>query len=83
MGLGTKLTLVSLASLMAALGAYVYQKKKKEIIPWSWEEVGKLTKLNLYPLKSGHRIELLQAECTEFGLKQTADQESAFQLRDR
>ncbi|XP_048516477.1 mitochondrial amidoxime reducing component 2 isoform X1 [Dendroctonus ponderosae] len=81
MGLGTKITLVSLASLIAALGAYVYQKKKKEIIPWTWEEVGKLTKLNLFPLKSGHRIELHKAECTKYGLRQTKD-EDAVQLRD-
>ncbi|XP_030745521.1 mitochondrial amidoxime reducing component 2-like [Sitophilus oryzae] len=85
MGLGYKLTFVSLASVLAAVGAYFYQKKKKEIliIPWRWEEIGKLTRLNLYPLKSGHRIELSQAECTEFGLRQTKDDEEVFQLRDR
>lgn len=82
MGLGTKITLVSLASLVAALGAYLYQKKKKEIIPWTWEEVGQLKKLNLFPLKSGHRIELTKAECTKYGLRQTKD-EDAVQLRDR
>ncbi|KAL1509050.1 hypothetical protein ABEB36_003851 [Hypothenemus hampei] len=83
MGLGIKITLVSLASFVAAFGAYLYQKKKKEIIPWSWEEVGHLTKLNLFPLKSGHRIELKKAQCTEFGLRQTEDDESIYQLRDR
>lgn len=83
MGLGAKLALVSLASLVAALGAYLYQKKKKDIIPWSWEEVGKLTKLNLFPLKSGHRIELTKAECTEFGLRKTKEDDTIFQLRDR
>lgn len=77
-----KVTVVSLASLVAAFGVYFYQRKKKEMIPWAWEEVGKITKLNLYPLKSGHRIELTQAECTEFGLRLTGD-EGAFQLRDR
>ncbi|XP_050300005.1 mitochondrial amidoxime-reducing component 1-like isoform X2 [Anthonomus grandis grandis] len=83
MHLGVKLTLVSVASVLAAAAAYFYQKKKKEIIPWSWEEVGKLTKLNLYPLKSGHRIELVKAECTEFGLKQADEGDNVNQLRDR
>ncbi|XP_076252650.1 mitochondrial amidoxime reducing component 2-like isoform X2 [Rhynchophorus ferrugineus] len=85
MGLGLKLTVVSLASVLAALGVYFYRNKKKEIliIPWRWEEVGKLTRLNLYPLKSGHRIELNQAEATEFGLRQTKEDETVFQLRDR
>lgn len=85
MGLGLKLTAVSLASVLAALGAYFYRNRKKDIliIPWQWEEVGKLTKLNLYPLKSGHRIELNQAEATEFGLRQTKEDEDIFQLRDR
>ncbi|CAG9765498.1 unnamed protein product [Ceutorhynchus assimilis] len=83
MGLYVKLTLMSVASLVAAVGAYIYQKKKEEIVPWSWEEVGKLTKLNLFPLKSGHRIELTSAECTEFGLRQIPSNDVNFQLRDR
>ncbi|XP_066254139.1 mitochondrial amidoxime reducing component 2-like [Euwallacea similis] len=83
MGIATKLTIISLASILTAAGAYFYQRKKKDIIPWSWEEVGKLTKLNLFPLKSGHRIELTKAECTEFGLKHCKEDTGRYQLRDR
>nr|XP_023013346.1 mitochondrial amidoxime-reducing component 1-like [Leptinotarsa decemlineata]XP_023013356.1 mitochondrial amidoxime-reducing component 1-like [Leptinotarsa decemlineata] len=73
--------LVGVATAVALV--YLYQKKKKEIIPWSWEEVGTLKQLYLYPLKSGHRVELIKAECTEFGLKQTEDDEKLLQMRDR
>ncbi|XP_060530858.1 mitochondrial amidoxime-reducing component 1-like [Cylas formicarius] len=78
-----KIVFLGLASIFAALGVYLYRSKKKEIVPWRWREVGKLTKLNLYPLKSGHRIELSHAECTEFGLRQTPEDGKLHQLRDR
>ncbi|KAJ8933172.1 hypothetical protein NQ318_011913 [Aromia moschata] len=83
MGFGGTAFFASVATVVAAIGAYLYQKKKKEILPWTWEEVGTLKRLNLYPLKSGHRLELMKAECTEFGLKQTAEDEKVYQLRDR
>ncbi|KAJ8919366.1 hypothetical protein NQ315_016459 [Exocentrus adspersus] len=70
-------------AIVAVVGAYIYQKKKRDMMPWTWEEVGTLKKLHLYPLKSGHRLELSQAECTEVGLRQTKDDEKVYQLRDR
>lgn len=73
----------TLATVVAVVGAYLYQKKKKEIVPWTWEEVGTLKKLHLYPLKSGHRLELTRADCTEVGLKQSKEDEKGYQLKDR
>ncbi|KAG5890165.1 hypothetical protein JTB14_005185 [Gonioctena quinquepunctata] len=73
--------LAGVATLAALI--FFYQKKKKEIIPWSWEEVGTLTHLNLYPLKSGHRLELMRGEFKEFGLKQLEEDEKVFQMADR
>ncbi|KAJ8961037.1 hypothetical protein NQ317_010387 [Molorchus minor] len=73
----------SLATVVAVVGAYLFQKKRKEILPWTWEEIGTLKKLNLYPLKSGHRLELDKAECTDVGLRQTEEDEKIYQLRDR
>lgn len=74
----------SVITALAALGTYIYQKKRgKEAIPSKWEQVGKLTKIRLYPLKSGHRLEVDRAEVTEFGLKQTEEDERIYQLRDR
>ncbi|CAH1159780.1 unnamed protein product [Phaedon cochleariae] len=70
--------------VLSVAGVYYFQKrKKKDIVPCTWEEVGKITHLNLYPLKSGHRLELQRAECTEFGLKQTKEDEETLQMRDR
>ncbi|KAJ8964036.1 hypothetical protein NQ314_005176 [Rhamnusium bicolor] len=83
MGLGGTAFFASLATVLAVVGAYLYQKKKKEILPWTWEEVGTVKKLNLYPLKSGHRLELSTAECTPVGLRQTKEDEQVYQLRDR
>lgn len=76
-------TVLAGAAVLAYLGFQFFQKKKKEIIPWKWEEVGSLSQLYIYPLKSGHRMEVSRAECTEVGLKQTEVDEKVLQLRDR
>lgn len=75
--------LAGIVTVLTIIGAYLYQRRKREIIPRSWQEVGLIKKINLYPLKSGHKVELYKAECTNFGLKQTKDDDTVFQLRDR
>lgn len=76
-------TFIAGAAVLAYLGIQFYQKKKRDIIPWKWEEIGTLTHLYFYPLKSGHRIELNKGECTEFGIKQSVEDEKVLQLGDR
>lgn len=70
-------------AILSALGIYLYQRKRKWKPPQQWEAVGKVTDLYIYPLKSGRRIVVKKAECTQVGFKQTADDEKVYQLRDR
>lgn len=74
--------LAGVATVLSVVSAYLYQKKR-EIIPKKWEEIGFIKKIYLYPLRSGHKVELQRAECTHSGLKQTEEDEKVFQLRDR
>lgn len=83
MGIISKSAYLASLVAVAVASAFIYQKRKKDRIPSKWEQVGTVKRLNIYPLKSGHRIELQKAECTEFGLKQTAEDEKVLQLRDR
>lgn len=83
MSLGSGFTfLAGLTTVLSIVAAYLYQKKR-EIIPKKWDEIGVVKKINLYPLRSGHKVELQRAECTNFGMKQTEEDEKVFQLRDR
>lgn len=75
--------LAAIAATLTIVGAYLYHKNKRQFMPKTWEEVGFIEKLNLYPLKSGHKLELRKAECTTFGLKQTEECEKVYQLRDK
>lgn len=68
------------STTFALVGMYLYYRKKKYSIPTKWEEIGTVSKLIIYPLKSGKRIVLHEAECTTFGLRDT---NGMFQLRDR
>lgn len=86
MGLTSVTQTVVFTSIVAAVtvvGSYIYKKWTNVKIPTEWERVGSVKKIHLYPLKSGHRIELQKAEVTDVGIKQTKDDEKAFQLRDR
>ncbi|KAF5305928.1 hypothetical protein FQR65_LT07539 [Abscondita terminalis] len=68
--------IVTFESVLAAIGVgvltsaaiYWYQRRKKCQVPTQWVPVGKVTRLYVYPLKSGHQIELETAMCTEYGL---------------
>lgn len=76
--LGTTATAVSVS-----FGILLFQKWKRNQVPKQWEEVGIVTQLYIYPLKSGKRIPLQQAECTKFGPRQTPTANHVYQLRDR
>lgn len=62
---------------------YIFKRKRKKWHPPIWKEIGSVLKLIIYPLKSGRRIELQNAECLTYGLKQIEDSEHLFQLTDR
>ncbi|CAH0560989.1 unnamed protein product [Brassicogethes aeneus] len=84
MGVIAKTSLAfSLATISAGIAYYFLKQDKKEKIPKKWQEVGIVKKLCIYPLKSGNRIELSKAECTEVGLKQSEQDEPVYQLKDR
>lgn len=67
---------------LTLLGLYWYQRKRKHAVPTVWEHVGKVKSLFIYPLKSGHRIELQTAICTEYGV-QIPKSGSSYQFYDR
>lgn len=71
------------AAILAAFGTYFYQRKRKTALPSTWEPVGEVRDLCLYPLKSGRRKHLKTAECTKYGLQQTREDGKVYQLRDR
>nr|CAI5852359.1 unnamed protein product [Callosobruchus analis] len=71
------------ATAAAILGTLIYYKWRNEVIPWTWEEAGTLKEIDLYPLKSGRRIELNKVEVTEVGIKQAAEGQNGLVLRDR
>lgn len=70
--------------ILTALSLYWYQKKRKHVVPVPtvWEPVGKVKSLFIYPLKSGHRIELDTAVCTDYGF-QMPKSGSSYQFYDR
>lgn len=66
---------------LSALGTLLYQYKKKLKLLEPWEPVGTVGKLYIYPLKSGRKIEVETAECTEVGLR--IKDCKGYRLRDR
>ncbi|KAF2899109.1 hypothetical protein ILUMI_07063 [Ignelater luminosus] len=74
--------IASTIGVLTILGLYWYQRKRKNAVPTKWEPVGKVKNLFIYPLKSGHRIELETAICTEYGIKMPKSGPS-YQFRDR
>lgn len=75
--------LLAAISIGSAVGFYLYQKKKRGKPPQKWEQVGEVTELCVYPLKSGKRIALKRAEFTSYGIKQRKDDSKFYQLQDR
>ncbi|KAK4887736.1 hypothetical protein RN001_004007 [Aquatica leii] len=54
--------------ILTTVAVYWYQRRKKNRLPTEWNPVGIVTRLYIYPLKSGHEIELETAVCTELGV---------------
>ncbi|KAK4887737.1 hypothetical protein RN001_004008 [Aquatica leii] len=69
---------IAATAAATSLAVYYYRKSIKDVI---WEPVGVVDGLYIYPLKSGHRVELNSANCTEFGLQLNTSY--ALHLRDR
>ncbi|KAF5274880.1 hypothetical protein FQA39_LY07062 [Lamprigera yunnana] len=70
------------AGIITTAAIYWYQKRKLFRIPSEWDPVGAVTRLYIYPLKSGHEIELESALCTEYGVMQP-QLGNLHQFRDR
>lgn len=86
MGLSSVTQTVLVTTVVTAvsiLGTFLYKKWKLVKIPSNWEQVATLKKIHLYPLKSGHRMELQRAKVNITGISQTPDDDRIFQLRDR
>lgn len=66
---------------VTVLGMYLYRKRKRNPMPTEWKSVGKVKGLYMYPLKSGRRIELETADCTEYGIYMKT--ENGYPLKDR
>ncbi|KAK9508664.1 hypothetical protein O3M35_006170 [Rhynocoris fuscipes] len=50
--------------------------------PTEWKQVGQISGLRIYPLKSGRQVNLTKADTTEFGLKEIC-RKGTLPLRDR
>lgn len=68
--------------IISALAVCWYQKRRKQRPPTSWEPVGVVKNLYIYPFKSGKSIELQTVLCTEYGVK-TPEGPNLHQFRDR
>ncbi|CAH1159781.1 unnamed protein product [Phaedon cochleariae] len=75
---------VGVVSLGTILYAWLSEKTSKKVkIPTEWKAVGKIAKMCIYPMKSGRRIELQQAECSKQGLMEAEKFNKSLRLRDR
>ncbi|XP_042873330.1 mitochondrial amidoxime reducing component 2-like [Penaeus japonicus] len=52
----------------ALLAWWAYRRSTANQLPTRWEEVGVVSRLNVYPLKSGRPVSVAEAEATERGL---------------
>ncbi|CAH1159555.1 unnamed protein product [Phaedon cochleariae] len=73
----------TVTTVFVVLGAYWYQRLRKPKIPTEWTPVGKITKLCLYPLKSGKRIEVQKLVCNKHTAMEDEKVENSLRLRDR
>ncbi|KAL3284232.1 hypothetical protein HHI36_018395 [Cryptolaemus montrouzieri] len=73
----------ALASVSVSFYLYsLFRKKLNDKIPTEWKKIGKIKTLFVFPLKSGHFLEVDVAECSKVGLK-TMKTSKNLQLRDR
>ena len=88
--LSSNVTLI-VTSIVALWGINILLRKRKEKelprledieIPKKWRPVGKLGTLVMYPLKSGKRLTMETATCSQLGLK-LVSQDGKISLKDR
>lgn len=72
---------ISTASAVCLI--FIKKKLNNRRVPKKWKVVGKVTKLFIYPLKSGKGLPVDRAECTKFGLKEIPKYNKAIQLQDQ
>ncbi|XP_044749819.1 uncharacterized protein LOC123310418 [Coccinella septempunctata] len=78
------ITTAFVALISTGLCVYLVRKKRRENrVPSEWRKVGSARKLFLFPLKSGHYMEIDSAECTEVGLRLLKSNKNPLELRDR
>lgn len=77
--------IISAGAIGLAVAYYLYNRNKKcglsRKIPDEWTTAGKVLNIHLYPLKSGRKIDLTRAECTNVGIQEPS--RKGLQLRDR
>ncbi|KAF5305930.1 hypothetical protein FQR65_LT07541 [Abscondita terminalis] len=71
-----------LVGILSTISVYYYQRWRRNRVPTQWEPVGKVSRIFVYPLKSGHEVELDAAVCTEYGVM-VAEKGNKHQFRDR
>lgn len=70
-------------AVASAVILYFYQRRRRLNPPEKWEQVGKVTELYIYPLKSGRRIPVKTADCAKYSFKLAKADNKLYQLRDR
>ncbi|XP_031335296.1 mitochondrial amidoxime reducing component 2-like [Photinus pyralis] len=67
----TQVTLATTTVIAVTALAYYLRRRARNRIPQQWEPVGNVTEMFMYPLKSGRRVPIDNAICTEFGFQPT------------
>lgn len=69
-------------TFFAGIAIYWFFNKNKRKVPKKWEPIGTVTKLFIYPLKGGRRVELENAICTKQGFVMPKNG-TKYQFKDR
>lgn len=83
----------TVTAVAVAFGFYIMWKKNKKAryshpplkdiaVPTNWQQVGEVSKVLIYPLKSAVELHVDKAICTEKGLKEV-DSNNKLPLQDR
>uniref|UniRef100_A0A1Y1KEH2 MOSC domain-containing protein n=1 Tax=Photinus pyralis TaxID=7054 RepID=A0A1Y1KEH2_PHOPY len=67
----TQVTLATVTVVAVTTLAYYLRRRARNRIPQQWEPVGTVTEMFMYPLKSGRRVPIDKANCTEYGFQFT------------
>ncbi|PNF37256.1 Mitochondrial amidoxime-reducing component 1 [Cryptotermes secundus] len=78
----TTLVIGMAAVLLTVAVAWWHQRiQGRKKIPTKWRQVGEVSEMTIYPLKSGRGVDLKEAFCTDLGLRTIGDETT--QLLDR